>query len=154
MSKRELIEELKTALAIFREIFKTTPRLLRSIDDIYEDELITTIEALPMPKEAIDSAMNSIYVIKSVLGSIHFDELKTKLEAASFDLHLEANLYNLAITYAKTKIKDKEIKGFLISILKKCKPIVDCVSEVLANPLTYIEFLAKFRSNDFDDLLG
>lgn len=154
MSKADIVRELKSALSIFREVFRSNPRLLRSIDDIYEEELVNTIEALPIPKEAIDTTLNVIYVIKSVISSVHFDELRDKLKDASFDLHLEVDLFKLTLSGATSKIKDKEIKGFITSILKKCKPIVDCASEVLANPLTYIEFLARFRRNDFDDLLG
>ena len=154
MSKKDLVKELKDALCIFREIFKSTPKILGNIDDVYEEELVSLINSLPMPEDAIEIAMNAIFVAKSILGSIHFDELKTKLSTATFDLHLTVDIYAVACKILKSKIKDREIRGFVLSMVKKCRPIIDCASEVLENPLLYIDFLAKFRSTDYDDLLG
>lgn len=153
MSKRDLIQELKNSLEIFREIFRSNIKLVKSIDLIYEEELIDTIEALPMPESAISNALKTIYIIKSIIGSIHFDELKDKLKLAKFDLVLDMDVYKWALSYTKTKIKDKETKGFIISIIKKCEPIINCTSEVLKHPLQYIDFLSKFRNNDYDDIL-
>ena len=153
MSKRDLIQELKNALSIFREIFHSNTRLVRNIDSIYEEELISTIEAMPIPDNGIESALNSIYVIKSILVSIHFDELQDKLKLAKFDLTVDIDVYKIMLSYSKTKIKDKEIVGFITSILKKTKPIIDCISEALKHPLVYIELLSKYGKNEYDDLL-
>lgn len=152
-TKNDIIHEIRFILGVFREMFKDEKKTVKNIDKVYENQLIKTIEALPIPQTGIQAICDGIYAFKCFVKSIHFAEFKKYLGTATFKISLDADVY-LTVFKLIEKIKDPIIKNFLISLLKKCKPIFDCFTVLVADPLKYVGFLASFENNDYDSLFG
>lgn len=151
-TKKDIIHEIKFILGVFREMFKEDKKTVKNIDKFYEEQLIKTIESLPIPDDAVQATCDGIYAFKCFVKSIHFDEFKRYLGTATFKISLDTDVYQTVLNLVM-KIKDTIIKNFLVSLMKKCKPIFDCFTVLVRDPLKYVEFLATFeRKNEIDSI--
>ena len=150
MSRKEFEGYLHSALETFRFLFAGT-RISVSIDDTYEGELKRALSIIP--EDSIEAVCHGILIFKSVYESIAFDSLNDKLKALGFNIDLDVNLYKLALNMVKEKIDDAKIRAGVVSLIKKCKPIIDCFSLALNEPTKYLSKLAAASSKKYDDIL-
>lgn len=150
MSRREFEEHLHQALEVFRALFDGS-RVARSIDSIYEEELKRAL--IIIPEDSIEAVCHGIQIFKAVYDSLAFDSLNTKLSELGFDIKLDLNLYKIAISIVKEKIEDARMKNGIISLIKKCKPVIDCFSLALKDPSKYVSKLAMASGHEYDGIL-
>lgn len=152
-NKKVIRDTLHKAFNIFRFLFKEDTKMMTKIDKIYEKELEKTLDVIP--DAALDDVVKGIYCFNSVLSSINFKTLNNELSKAPFDVFISYDVYKNVYNFiSKTKIiTDAKIKGFVISLIKKCKPILDCITTVLAEPLKYIDLIDVFNDNSMDLLI-
>lgn len=150
MSRKEFEAYLHSTLEVFRFLFAGS-KIATSIDDIYEDELKHALAIIP--EDSIEAVCHGILIFKAVYDSIEFDALKDRLKAIGFDIDLKIDLYSLAISSVKEHISDSKIRAGIISLITKCKPILECFSLALKDPLKYVSKLAAATSKKYDDIL-
>lgn len=150
MSRKEFEGYLHSALTTFRSLFEGT-EIAKKIDDIFESELKRALAIIP--EDSFEAVCHGILIFKAVYDSIAFDKLNDKLTSIGFDINLEIDLYKLALDMIKEKITDTKIRSGIISLVKKCKPIIDCFSLALSEPTKYLSKLAIASSTKYDDIL-
>lgn len=144
-----LEKHLHTTFEILRYIFDKTPQV-KKIDDIYEEELMRSLSIIP--DESLESVCHGIEIIRAIYDSLDFSKLTKKFKNIGFDIDMRLNLYSILLAQTNEKITDAEIKSGIITILKKCKPLLDVLSSALKDPLRYIEKLGKDAGKEYDDI--
>lgn len=118
------------------------------LDKDYEEELMKELTVIP--EYALESIAHGIDVFKCIYGSLNFRELLERLRTLPYDLTLRFNVYE-KLKKQVSEITDKRIKSFLVALLRKCKPILDCLTVIIENPLDYLHKLAL--PHELDDIL-
>ena len=155
-SDRKLLKELHTVLDLFRTIFNEDKKLLKDIDESYEQTLMSELALVP---EQFDTMiLQYINIIKVLADNINFKKLANDLD----DLSAQGELPTFEInTFDVVKLGFKNLglaKGnFLriVNMLTKLTPIFKCVDKVISMPISILRRIGEITENQqkYDDLI-
>lgn len=148
--RRLFTQHIHSALELLRYIFEGQKRA-RLIDNIYEEELIRSLSIIP--EDSLESVCHGIDIVKCVYESINFTTMNEKMARLGFPIDLRIDLFKLLEEQVKIRIDDPRIQSGVSVILKKCKPILDCFSVALREPLKYLNKLGKTSDSKYDSIL-
>ena len=134
----EFKEKIHHIIELFRYIFKEEP-IVKKIDRFYEEEIFHLLDKIP--DSYLGDINNGLEIGKQIYLSLNLRELNERLEKLPFPITLDLDIYKYAIESIKSNIDDAKIKNGLISIAKKCKPILDCFTFIVKSPLKYLSKL-------------
>lgn len=146
-NKSVIRETLHKAFNVFRYLFQDNAKILKKIDEIYEKEIEKELAIIP--DAALSDVVDGIYWAKAILSSIDYGKLDEQMKKAPFKVSLRFNVYKrLQQNVSESSvISDGKIKSFVLALIKKCKPILDCFTLTLLEPLKYID-LARIMTED------
>lgn len=147
---RVFTQHIHSALELLRYIFDGQSRV-KKIDDIYEEELIHSLSIIP--EESLESVCHGIDIVKCIYDSINFKTMNEKMKDLGYPIDLKIDLYKILEEQIKTRIDDVRMRSGIMTILKKCKPLLDCFSVALKDPLKYLSKLGKTSDSKYDSIL-
>lgn len=148
--KIEFEQKLRKILDVFRYIFKDDP-IVKKIDRTYEDEIFSIFHQVP--DSYFEDINHGIEIFKNIYLSIDLKELNERLKVLPFPIKLDMDVYKYSIDTIKGNFTDAKIRAGLISIAKKCKPILDCFTYAVNDPLKYLSKLIPINDSRLDSIL-
>lgn len=147
-----LKQEIHHTLEVFRYLFADST-IIRSIDDIYEEELMRKVDLIP--EAAADKVCKGIDVFIAFFKAINFKDLTSNLSSLPFPVNPKVDVYKLTLRGVddKNKIKNSTIRSAVVVIIKQCKPILDCFTLALSDPVKYMILLGETDMSDYDHIL-
>ena len=141
MSKRSLFkEQIHYTLEIFRHLFADS-EIIKSIDGIYEEELMRKIDLIP--ETAAEKVCKGTEIFKTIYKNIKFAELCEDFTSLPFPVNLKLDVYSLVIKGVAT----------VVTIIKYCKPILDCFTLALSDPTKYLKVIGDSDLSKYDSLI-
>lgn len=153
MSKRSLFkEQIHYTLEIFRHLFADS-EIIKSIDGIYEEELMRKIDLIP--ETAAEKVCKGTEIFKTIYKNIKFAELCEDFTSLPFPVNLKLDVYSLVIKGVddKTRISNSKIRATVVTIIKYCKPILDCFTLALSDPTKYLKVIGDSDLSKYDSLI-
>ena len=155
-SPRKLIVELHNILELFRSIFEDDKSILNSIDDSYEEVLITQLRLVP--EQFDDLILQYINIAKALGNNINFTNLGKKLDELNDQGQLPVfNISSLDMikTGCNALSMVKKDKMRVLNILIKLGPIFKCVDKLCTMPINIIKRIGVMQSemNKYDNLI-
>lgn len=152
-NKRLLLKgQIHHTLEVFRDLFKDSDTV-KTIDATYESELMRKIDIIP--ELALEKVCKGTAIFKAFYKSISFKALTDDFEKLGFPVNLRLNVYELVIKGVDNpqRIKNSKARAATVAIIKYCKPILDCFTLALSDPIKYLKKIGETDLSEYDHLL-
>ena len=152
-SRQSLIKQrIHRTLEVFRYLF-TDSDIITQIDSIYEEELMRKVDLIS--DDAADKVIKGMDVFIAFYKNLSFSSLSKDIETLGFPVNLKVDVFKLTINGVddQSRIKNSKIRAAVVAIIRHCKPILDCFTLALSDPVKYLKKIGEADVSQYDSLL-
>jgi hypothetical protein len=144
---KEFISELENIFAVLRSILFDNPRLIKNIDSSYEKVLLGQLQWIP--SEGAKYLLKFYKYFLLIYKHFNLPEFVVDLKKENISASPEINLFVfISKSVKESEGMDSKLKAQIMNFVVKCKPLIECCSEIINNPMKYLERLLEREMNN------
>ena len=148
---RKLINEVHTALQIFRTLLQEDKNLCNMIDETYEEMLLQDLQTVPEQYDPV--ILETLDIIKIFINNINFIKISEELARFSGNkMKLELNTFKIFETGINKLEMSKKDKARIMNITAKFKPLFECVDNLIYKPIELVRKIGTMKNDALGDL--
>ena len=154
---RQLVVEVRSALNYLRKLLQNNRKILKSIDDAYEQTILTELKLVPPQYD--NEILDIIKIVKICIGNINYtniarglnglpNHIKSMLIPESVDTF---GIFKRCIDNIQMKPVDR---ARIVNLVSKFRPLFQCVDELVKNPLATVQKISELTdtSDEFNNI--